>query len=259
MQQNRTPWKGIRMTTSNAASLTIVGTGIQMINDLSHAARTWITQSQTVLFHVADELSAQWLQQLNPHAKPLLNKAITGRRAEAHQEMTAPVMDALHRGEQVCVVFYGHPGLFTDPAHLALKAARAAGFQARLLPALSAMDWLFADLGVDPAKGGLQSYEATVFVRDNKPIDRHAHLILWQIAFFQNFEGRRDTASAGLAALQQRLQTVYPDDHELVLYLAAVYPTQQSRCTRCRLADLGAASLHPATTLYVPPLPCEGP
>ncbi|CAM2009832.1 SAM-dependent methyltransferase [Acanthopleuribacter pedis] len=243
------------MNHPTTASLTIVGTGIQLINDLSHAARTWITESDTLLFHVADDLSAQWLQQLNPAARPLLPEAVTGRRAEAHQHMVGRIMAALHNGEQVCVVFYGHPGVFTDPAHRAVKAAQAAGYPARILPAISSMAWLFADCGIDPAKGGLQSYEATAFLRDEKPIDPGAHLILWQIAFIDNLEGEPTTSAQGLLRLQNRLLQVYPPDHSLTLYLAAVYPTQQAQCTPCRTGDLAAVKPHPATTLYVPPLP----
>lgn len=241
------------MSPPSSASLTIVGTGIQLINDLSHAARTWLTSSQTVLFHVADPLSAEWLQQLNPKAAPLLDSPIQGRRGLAHRRMVERIMAALHRGEQVCAVFYGHPGVYTDPAHLALQAARAAGFPCRLLPAISALGCLLADLAIDPAKGGLQSYEATDFLTVARVIDPHAHLVLWQPAFIDNFNAESGDAGAGLKRLQTRLLADYPPDHRLCLYLAAVYPTQQPHTEWRRLDQLSQAELHPATTLYVAP------
>lgn len=241
------------MSPASSASLTIVGTGIQLINDLSHAAQTWLTQSQRVLFHVADPLSAEWLRQLNPNAEPLLDSPIQGRRGLAHRRMVDRIMAALQAGEQVCVVFYGHPGVFTDPAHLALQAARAAGFPCRLLPAISALDCLFADLSFDPAKGGLQSYEATDFLARPRALDTHTHLVLWQVAFIDNLNAEGGNAGAGLQRLQTRLLEDYPPDHRVCLYLAAVYPTQQPQINQTRLDRLAAAELHPATTLYVAP------
>ncbi len=241
------------MPPASSASLTIVGTGIQLINDLSHAARTWLTESQRVLYHVADPLSAQWLQELNPKAEPLLPSAIQGRRGLAHRRMVARIMAALQAGEQVCVVFYGHPGVFTDPAHLALQAAHAAGFPCRLLPAVSSLDCLFADLAIDPAKGGLQTYEATDFLARPRVLDPHAHLVLWQVAFIDNLNAESDQGLAGLQRLQTRLLENYPPEHPVCLYLAAVYPTQQPHIDQRPLDRLVQAELHPATTMYLSP------
>ena len=50
-----------------------------------------------------------------------------------------------------------------------------------MLPGISAEDCLFADLGVDPAEAGCQSYEATRFLERRPAIEPRAALILWQI------------------------------------------------------------------------------
>src|SRR2546429_6584747 len=44
------------------------------------------------------------------------------------------------------------------------RQAREEGFEAEMLPAVSAEDCLFADLGVDPGDEGCQSFEATSFL-----------------------------------------------------------------------------------------------
>ena len=43
----------------------------------------------------------------------------------------------IRAGFRVCAVFYGHPGVFVYPSHEAIRRARAEGFAARMLPALT--------------------------------------------------------------------------------------------------------------------------
>ena len=61
--------------------------------------------------------------------------------------------------------------------------ARAEGFNARMLPGISAEDCLFANLGADPGTHGCQSFEATSFLLRKPKFDTLTHLILWQILF----------------------------------------------------------------------------
>jgi precorrin-3B methylase len=50
-------------------SLTVVGTGIQLIGHLTLAAKAWIEQADLVLFAVADPVTAKWLRTLNATAQ----------------------------------------------------------------------------------------------------------------------------------------------------------------------------------------------
>jgi hypothetical protein len=82
---------------------------------------------------------------------------------------------------EVCVVFYGHPGVFVQPAHEAIRVARLEGFTARMLPGISAEDCLFADIEVDPGVYACQSFEATDFLVRKRKFDPRSPLVLWQI------------------------------------------------------------------------------
>jgi hypothetical protein len=84
-------------------------------------------------------------------------------------------------GHSVLGVFYGHPGVFVSPSHRAIAIARAEGYEARMLPGISAEDYLFADLGFDPAVTGCCSQEATSVLVHNKQLDITMHNILWQV------------------------------------------------------------------------------
>src|SRR5437773_2103233 len=72
-------------------------------------------------------------------------------RRETYAEMVEELLAPVRAGHNVCAAFYGHPGVFVNPGHEAIRRARAEGFPARMLPAVSALDCLVADLGIDPA------------------------------------------------------------------------------------------------------------
>ena len=169
--------------------------------------------------------------------------------------MVAEILAAVRGGARVCAVFYGHPGVYVNPSHEAVRVARDEGFEARMLPAVSAEDCLFADLGVDPGERGWQSWDATSFLLGGYRPDPTAALVLWQVDGIGKLDWDLDPDPRGLRALADTLAELYPPGHELVFYRASIYPIVDAETTRVRLGELGALGAAPAGTLYVPPLP----
>lgn len=236
-------------------SLTVVGTGIQLVGHLTLAAKAWIEQADKVLFAVADPATAKWLRSLNPKAEPLPYNTNNQRRRETYQEMVAQILIEVRQGLNVCAVFYGHPGVFADPAHAAIKQARLEGFPAQMLPGISAEDCLFADLGLDPGKNGCQSFEATDFLIRRRKFDTTSALILWQIMMIGNvgFSEQAESPLRGLTVLTEVLETYYGSEHEVTVYEAAVYyPVCQPIIQKIPLGKLPQANVTPISTLYVP-------
>ncbi|NEP00714.1 MAG: hypothetical protein F6K58_19015 [Symploca sp. SIO2E9] len=236
-------------------SLTIVGMGIQLVGNLTLGAKAWIEQADKVLFALADPVTAKWLKQLNTTAEALPYNMNNQRRRDTYEEMTAKILTEVRKGLNVCAVFYGHPGVFADSAHAAIKQAREEGFQAQMLPGISAEDCLFADLGVDPGKNGCQSFEATDFLIRRRKFDSTSVLILWQIAMVGNlgFYERRGHIQ-GLKILAEVLDKDYGADHEVIVYEAAVYyPVCLPVVERISLSKLPEAKVTEVSTLYVPP------
>ena len=235
-------------------SLTVVGTGIHLAGDLTLAAKAWIEQADRVLFAVTDPVMAAWLRTLNPTAEALPIDTTLARRRLMHEAMVERILAEVRQGLKVCAVFYGHPGVFVDPAHEAMRRARSEGFTAQMLPGISAQACLFADLGVDPGKNGCQSFEATDFLIRRRKFDPTSALILWQIAvigqlgFDQNGEHRH-----GVRVLTAELQRWYPPDHEVVVYEAAVYSICNPVIQRLSLDKVVEAKITELSTLYVPP------
>ena len=124
-----------------------------------------------------------------------------------------------------------------------------------MLPAVSAEDCLFADLGVDPALGGCASYDATGFLAQQRPVDTAAALILWQVAAVGQLRAVREGEHGrNLPVLVERLLEHYPHDHEVVLYEATPFPAGRPLVERLTVAALADASPTPQATLYVPPV-----
>ncbi len=163
-------------------SLYIVGTGIQAAGQLTIEARAHIEQAEKLFYLVAHATTEYQLQKLNATAESLHPLYETGKeRFASYMEMVDRILGEVKGGARVCVAFYGHPGVFAYPGHEAIRQAREEGYVAKMLPGISAEDCLFAELGVDPAAAGCQSFEATHFLLFKRRFDPHCSLVLWQI------------------------------------------------------------------------------
>jgi hypothetical protein len=242
------------VASSPSGSLTVVGSGIKAGLQTTPEARWWMERADKVLYLFADPVPAEWISRLNPSAQSLEGfYAPSKDRKQTYQEMVEEILSWVRRRLDVCVVFYGHPGVFVAPSHEAIRRARAEGFPARMLPAVSAEDCLFADLGVDPGGRGWQSFEATNFLLYRRNFDTSTPLLLWQVAGVGTRQGATEPSTAGLRVLAEFLQHYYGTDHEVVLYQASPYPVFDPIIQRVRLGDLPAADLTPMSTLYLPP------
>jgi hypothetical protein len=144
--------------------------------------------------------------------------------------------------------------MFCWPAHEAIRQARREGYTARMLPAVSALDCLFADLGLDPATSGCQSYEATEFLKNGRNANPSSLLILWQIGVIgvPVFTTKGYDRSA-LPLLIERLCRIYKPDHEVIVYLAPIQLHGESIVKRLPLGQLAKTPLVPSATLCIPP------
>jgi uncharacterized protein YabN with tetrapyrrole methylase and pyrophosphatase domain len=236
-----------------SGSLTVVGTGIRL-SQMSLEARIAIESADKVLYSVADAVTETALQKLNSSAESL--QRFYGPRKHrmiTYLQMVERILFFVRKKQQVCAAFYGHPGVFVNPSHEAVRRARLEGFAATMLPAVSSEDCLFADLGIDPATSGCQSFEATDFLIRRRNFYPSSPLILWQIGSIGNWKSEIQDCSAGLQALLEVLQQHYDAQHETVLYEAARYASCDPMIERVPLSRIPERSISPVTTLYVPP------
>jgi hypothetical protein len=238
-------------------SLIVVGTGIRTVGQLTLEAIAWIKESDVVLYLVAEPIAEGVIRYLNPNGAMSLRGYYGDgvHRSQSYEAMVQHILSCVRAGQRTCVAFYGHPGVFAYPSHESIRRARQEGYHARMLPGISAEDCLFADLGVDPAVNGCQSYEATDFLLHVRNIDTSSQLILWQVGVVGDWTYQSGGYNlSAFPLLVSRLCEFYGPLHEGFVYGAAILPGLAPSITRISLGSLTAAYVNAGSTLYVPPV-----
>lgn len=234
-------------------SLTIVGTGIQL-GQLTLQACSYIKESEKVLYLVTDPITTDWITSNNKNCEALNDLYSTEKdRLTTYLEMVERILKYVRKGLHVCVVFYGHPGVFVFPSHEAIKKAQKEGYRAVMLPGVSAEDCLFSDLNIDPSTHGCQSFEATNFLIYKRRFDPRSHLIIWQIGVIGDIGFKKKYSLDGLRFLVDVLAREYGLQHEVIIYEAARYVVCDPSIIKIPLGQLVNAKVLPISTLYIPP------
>ena len=221
-------------------------------------ARSHIENADVVFMGIMNKVGENVVKKLNPHCFSLDDLYQEGKsRALTYRQMSDRIVDAVKAGHKVCAAFYGHPGVFVNPSHDAIARVRELGLEAEMLPGISAEDCLIADLGIDPARFGCQSYEATQFLFRDYRIDPFMTQIIWQVGL--TGEATLSVLNSshsrpGLILLSEILRAHYPDDHEVVIYEAARLPLYVPKIERLPLSDLPETKLTLLSTLVIPSL-----
>jgi uncharacterized protein YabN with tetrapyrrole methylase and pyrophosphatase domain len=238
------------------ASLVVVGTGIKFLSHITIEVRAYIKQSNKVFFLVNEPAIKEWILSNHQQAESLDDLYFSHHlRKDSYIAITNYILEALRKIQHICVVFYGHPGVFVQSGIEAIKLARSQGFYAKMLPGISAEACLFADLLIDPGSSGCHSFEATDFLLYKRKFDPRGHLILWQVDIIGvlNNPLKHDNKK-GAQLLLQHLLNYYPEKHQVVLYEAAQYPMIEPSILKMKLIDLPHSNFSKISTLYVPPI-----
>jgi len=236
-------------------SLVVIGTGIRTVGHMTVESLAWIRIADVVFYLVADPIAEAVIRDINPGAMSLHGHYGEGvQRAQSYEAMVEQIMGCVRDGKRTVAAFYGHPGVFAFPSHESVRRARREGYLAFMLPAVSAEDCLFADLGVDPAVNGCQSYEATDFLLHDRIVDTASQLVLWQVGVVGDWTYRGNGYDLkAFPMLVARLQGLYGYWHEVTLYEAAIFPGVSPAITRIALGHLTTEYVNAGTTMYVPP------
>jgi uncharacterized protein YabN with tetrapyrrole methylase and pyrophosphatase domain len=241
----------------NAGSLVVVGTGYGGGGHLTPQTSSAIKGAEQAFYLLSDPISAQVVRELNPRASSLHDCYYEERSgAEACEEMIERIVSPVRAGKRVCAAFYGHPSIFVHPGRESVRRARAAGFRAQILPAISSLDCMYADLGVDPGPRGWQLFEATDFILRQRLIDTMTPLALLQAGAVgvSRYTERIEAEPRRVQLLVDRLLEMYPADHEVTIYEIAQLPIFETRMEKVALGDLAKTKMTVYATLYVPPV-----
>lgn len=232
-------------------TLIVVGSGIKSIAHVTEETKRVIQHANKVLYLVNEDHLKGWIQREAKEAESLeLIYFGSDKRIDAYQNITAHIINEYYRVKNLCVVFYGHPVVFAHSALSAVQKIKAENGNAVILPALSSMDCLFADIQVDPGDQGCFAIDATELLIYERRVDVYAHVILWQIANLGMHDLKK---TQKLNVLSDYLRGYYLDEQPICIYEAAVLPLQKPRVEWLKLKKLHQIEVSPISTLYIPP------
>jgi Tetrapyrrole (Corrin/Porphyrin) Methylases len=240
-------------------ALVMIGSGIKAIGQFTLEAEAYLRWADAVYFCVADPATERWILEQKPNAVDLYTLYDNGKhRGHTYIQMTELMLRPLRRGLNVVGIFYGHPGVFVNPSHRAITLARQEGHEAVMLPAVSAMDCLFADIGIDPSKPGCQILEATDLLLRRRTLLTDAHLVVFQVGSVGDLGFKfAGFGNEQLSVLIRYLQGVYGDDYEIVHYIAAQYAVCEPVMDRVPLSRFHDPSMQKGvtgiSTFYISP------
>lgn len=201
--------------------LTVIGSGIRF-SDFLADAEAQLRDADVVFYCLYEPVSQAWLHSLRPDAydlRVLYDQDLD--RFGTYARMAEAMLYFVRQGKKVAAVYYGHPGLFATPTHRAIKIARREGYQATMRPGISALDYLIADVGFDPALPGMQSFEATDMLLRKRRLDPSLHVILWQVGVVGELRFAPDGfENRGYDLLVSQLVDNYGEDAKVVHYVA---------------------------------------
>lgn len=233
-----------------------MGAGIDIGRDLTPSARWHIAAAGKVFFLVADPVAAESVLELNANAESLHTLYDVAKpRIDTYHQMVERVLASVRTGSKVCVVAYGHPGIFAYPMHKAVKDARAEGYTVAMLPGISSIDCLLTDLYIDPAADGLQIFDASDLLFSERPFSVTTPLVLLQVAVVGDPGFKEQYGREGVTALADYLSRHYGSEHDAVVYQASQYSDLSPSIQHTTVAGIARASVNTGSTLYIPPKP----
>jgi hypothetical protein len=170
--------------------------------------------------------------------------------------MAARVVGAALERAPVTFALHGHPLVAAHPPFLVLELAHALDLRVTVLPGISAIDTIMADLRLDPVVHGVQMYEATDLLLRRRPLQPDVPAILWQIGPLETcLHSMAVSRPERYARLIAHLRQYYPPRHEVVAIYCSPHLVLPPTVLRFAVEDMGehALEIHAGFTLYVPP------
>lgn len=235
-------------------TLVVVGTGISVSGQMTLVTTNHIKQADVVYAVIPNKPGIEFVKSLNSNTHSLADLYEQGKsREQTYKEMMQCIVQKVEAGYKVCAAFYGHPGIFVDPSHNAINHLKELGYKVLMEPGISAEDCLVADLGIDIAAHGCQSYEATQFLLRKYSINPFMTQIIWQAYAVGEFSSASSFNNQNaFALLVNKLLCYFPSSHQLIIYEAATSPLFKTKIDYFTIDTVNIEKLSPLATLVVP-------
>lgn len=235
----------------------LVGLGIAGIWHLTREAEACLRASRSV-FTVDPGFGVQeHIASLGPEVHDLLGEYREGgNRLDTYRRMAARVIEAALDDPPACLAVYGHPTFLVHPSVLIQRAAQPLGLDVYVAAGISSLDTMLVDLNIDAAFNGLQIYDASIAVIEDRALDPEVPCLLLQPdAVGSAFFTTNASKASRFDRLRDHLLRFYPADHVVTAVRSSTFAGFEPDMTSFPLRDLSAKceELHVIGSLHVPP------
>lgn len=240
--------------------IALIGSGMKGLLQLTKEAEIAIDKSE-IIFRLNNHPEIiEFLEKRKPGMVIDLGEEynIDERRDLIYKRMAERIMSKFKEvNAPVCLVTSGHPTYLVSASQAIIRQSKRSEIKVRVIPGLSSLDNVFADIGFDPGIRGFQSYEATDLLIRNVQLNPDTPLFIWQPGAFQNFfYSIRKSKPEQFLAFIKYLEQFYPPTHPVYVLRTPTLTFTNPECHKISVESLVELSqkLSLLHILFVPPL-----
>lgn len=182
---------------------------------------------------------------------------------DVYTRMANRILDEAKKGPGVVMVGDGHPAYYDDVTWDIYRRGKRRGLDVRILPAISSIDSMAANCGLEIHTGGFQIFDATTIMAINQQINPHIDTLIMQIGWFGTSLVADITHSkkGRFKPFVKYLRKFYPANHP-VRVMEAPFNEQNPAiviATKLGKLDDHHKKIMPIMSMFVPALPEETP
>lgn len=247
-----------------SAKIHIVGTGMAGYSQVTKEVEDTLERSDIVLSLNHQDTALEYVSEIANTVDLISEYNENEERKATYRRIADRVLEEAEKPENERVTFatYGHPMYFVDPARIIIHDAPE-DVDVEVLPGISSIDCLYADIGLDPARNGLQIFDATdVLVREFE-LNPAVPALLLQIGSIETSLYSTKMSTPGrFSRIKNHLLNFYSGDHEIFLLKTAVYPFSDSEQIKFQIDEFDdewiSNKIDSTHTLYIPPAEQKG-
>lgn len=179
--------------------------------------------------------------------------------SEVYPRMANIVLDEAKKGPRVVMVGDGHPAYYDDVTWDIYRRGKRRGLNVKILPAISSIDSMAANCGLEINTGGFQIFDATTIVALNQDLNPHIDTLIMQIGWFGTslVADIEHSKKGRFKPLVDYLRRFYPQDQP-VRVMAAPYAASDPPVvisTKLGSLDQHHKKIMPIMSMFIKALP----
>lgn len=235
----------------------LVGAGIVFPEHLTIETIEILTMCKRIGTNLPEEMLDGLPQDLRNKCVSFWSLYQDGRiRTENYLDVFQAIVELAEVETPIAWLTPGHPIIFDSVSASLLDEGKTRGWNMRVIPAISSVDTMLAELGYDPAQGML-IHEATGLVMRRIPVVPSVAMMLLQPAVFDVNVAiiSGDSKGPDLSPLSDYLCEFHSAEHKCAFIRSASKLGERDLVTWVKLRDLASVpyQLVAGSTLFVPP------